>query len=941
MQARAEPPSPARYRWFEPQRNLGHRFGAYLMVLSILPLLVLGIASFEISRSALQTEMQRHLAQLLNERKRYVDLQTEQTEDLIANISGVEAITNGLAARHDPTDNYDRLSMQARIGYILNGYVNIKGLVSIDIFSVNGTQYHVGDTLDVTQPRRHVLDDLRLQAAASTRPVHWAGLVDNVNGNSRHAKVITAAKLLYGYRPQTSERTPLGLLLVNYSTDHLREQFSEQDVAGGGAQMALVDAAGRLIVHPDVQRMGTLIEPALRERLRGESGSFLREADGASTLVHYRRSEPTGWLLVGLVPLAATNAHAAAIGQATGLVVLLCLGVAGVAAVLYSRRVVAPLHQITERFKRLRKDPTLPQQPLPVRGEDDIADLTRCFNAFLEGLQERERAEQALHEAQTERQARLAAEAANEAKSNFLARMSHDLRTPLNAVLGYAQILQRDKSLNERQHAALGTIHSSGQHLLTLINDILDLSKIEAGKLELNPRDVELPAYLKDIAATIRVKAEDKGIGFQCMLSPELPSVVRCDTTRVRQVLLNLLDNAVKFTDTGRVALRVRSMPCEGATAQSDVARLRFEVEDSGVGIAPDQIEASFQPFEQVGDVRRRTGGTGLGLAIGRNLVRVMGGDIQVRSTLGQGTCFWFDLQLPCAETGTAAAPRVRSVIGYRGRPRCVLVVDDVAENRTLVNSLLAPLGFAVLEAENGKEGVQKAQAQRPDLILMDMVMPVMDGLEATRQLRREESMASVPIISVSAIASSADRSRSLSAGANAFLPKPIDYDALITEVGALLQLDWVREGQADADEPPATQGPQRGEQPAAISRTILVADDEPAIVVSLEYLLQQAGYRVLAARDGQEVLETLQRETPDLILLDVMMPRLSGYDVCRKIRENPAWRHIRIVMVTAKGLDTQVHEGLALGADAYVTKPFSNETLLRQVRVQLEGNPV
>ncbi|WP_331645863.1 hybrid sensor histidine kinase/response regulator, partial [Piscinibacter sp.] len=790
----ANPPSPAKHRWFQPQRNIVHRFVAYLMVLSILPLLVLGVASFEISRSALQVEAERHLSQLLNERKRYVDLLTEQAEDLIANVSGVEAITTGLSTPYDPADNYARLSMQARIGYILNGYSNIKGLVSIDIFSPSGAHYHVGDTLDVGKLRGNALDDLRRKAAASTRPVYWAGLVDNVNGNSRHPKVITAAKVIYGFRPETSEQVPLGLLLVNYSPDYLKEQLGQ--LAGGGAvQLALVDEGGRLMVHPEARRVGTLIDAALKERLQGDAGSFLWDVDGATTLVSYRRSEPSGWPLVGFIPLAATNAHAGVIGKATALVVLLCLAVAGIAALSYSRRVVAPLRQITERFKQLRTDPALAQVQLPVRGEDDIAELTRWFNAFLDALHERERAEQALKQAEDERRARLAAEAANEAKSLFLAKMSHELRTPLNAVLGYAQLLKRDGHLTERQALGLNTIHSSGEHLLMLINDILDLSKIEAGKLDLYAEDVDLLRFLNLLADTIRVRAEEKGLVFSLVASPGLPPVVRCDEKRLRQVLLNLLDNAVKFTDRGHVTLRVQ----EGSRAESGAAsapqqpaRLRFEVEDSGVGIAEEQLEASFQPFEQVGAVHRRAGGTGLGLAISRQLVRLMGSDIQVRSVVDQGTCFGFELALPRAETGIESTPAARSVIGYHGEPKRVLVIDDMAENRALVNDFLAPLGFEIFEAENGKVGLAKAQSLRPDLILMDMVMPEMDGLEATRRLRREPELAAVPIISVSAIASNADRSSSLAAGANAFLPKPIDFDALTSEMGMLLRLAWI-----------------------------------------------------------------------------------------------------------------------------------------------------
>ncbi|NRF68105.1 response regulator [Aquincola sp. S2] len=789
------PPRASKRRWFEPQRNIAHRFIAYLALSSILPLLLLGFASFEISRSALRSEAERHLSQLLIERKRYVDLQTEQTEDLIANISGVEAISTGLATPFDPADNYARLSMQARMGYILNGYVNIKGLVSIDLFSERGAQYHVGDTLDVGPLRRDVLDELRRQAAASTRPVHWVGLVDNVNRNSRVPQVITAAKLLYGLRPGTAEQVPLGLLLVNYNPNYLREQFGE--VAGGGAvQLALLDGAGRLMVHPDVRRVGSLVDGAMKDQLQGDAGSFLWDRNGAPALVSFRRSEPSGWPLVGFVSLEAINAHAGAIGQATALVALLCLAVAGIAAVSYSRRVVAPLRHITERFAQLRGDRALPQQHLPVQGDDDIAELSRGFNAFLDGLHERERAERALQDADAERRARLAAEAASEAKSLFLAKMSHDLRTPLNAVLGYAQILKRDKTLTARQAMGLNTIQSSGEHLLMLINDILDLSKIEAGKLELQLEDIDLAEFLRQIGDTIRVKAEEKGLAFELAAAPDLPAALRCDHKRLRQVLLNLLDNAVKFTDSGRVSLRVRPLAADPVqpALPPGIVRLRFEVEDSGVGIAPQQIEASFRPFEQVGETRRRAAGTGLGLAISRQLVRVMGGDVQVRSVPGAGTSFWFDLPLAFTDVRPQRAPPQRAATGYQGRPRRVLVIDDVAANRALVHSFLVPLGFEVFEADNGQAGVEKAQSLQPDLVLMDMFMPVMDGLEATRQLRMTPPCEAVPIISVSAIASSSDRSLSLAAGADAFLPKPIDFDALTNEVGRLLKLSWTYE---------------------------------------------------------------------------------------------------------------------------------------------------
>ena len=765
------------------RRGATHVFAAYVMLLSILPLLGLGFASFEISRSALQNEAERHLTQLLHERKRFIDLQTEQVEGLIANVSGVEAITTGLAAPYDPADDYTRLLMQARIGYILNGYVNLKGLVSIDIFARNGAHYHVGDTLDVGHIRRELLEDLRRQAAASTRPVHWAGIVDNVNASSQHARVITAAKALYSFRPGAAEPLPLGLLLVNYDAAALQEPFGVPGT-GDSIRLALVDGQGRLVSHSDARRIGTMLDARLREHLNSASGDFDWTADGGKLLIKYLRSEPSGWLLVGFIPLAAINAQAATIAKATALVVLLCLGLALAAAASYSRRVVRPLRRITQRFQQLQGGGVPAQEHLPVQGAADVAELTRWFNAFLDGLRERERAEQ---QALAERRARLVAEAASEAKSLFLAKMSHELRTPLNAVLGYAQILKRDARLDERQKQGLSTIHSSGMHLLALINDILDLAKIEAGKLELSATGVDLADFLHVINDTLRVKAEEKGLAFVYEPAPGLPRAVCLDDRRLRQVLLNLLGNAVKFTEQGEVRLRVLALPAAGAAS----TRLRFEIVDTGPGIAAHELDTAFQPFEQVGDGRSRADGTGLGLAISRQLVRLMGSDIHVDSIVGQGSCFSFELELPRAQLPAAAAPAALQIAGYEGPRKKVLVVDDVADNRSLAVHFLEPLGFEMFEAADGLQALEFAQALRPDLILMDVVMPRMDGLQATRALRGLPAFQSLPIIAASAISSRADEAKSLAAGADAFLPKPLDFERLLERIAALLKLRW------------------------------------------------------------------------------------------------------------------------------------------------------
>ncbi len=380
------------------------------------------------------------------------------------------------------------------------------------------------------------------------------------------------------------------------------------------------------------------------------------------------------------------------------------------------------------------------------------------------------------------------AEVASHAKSAFLASMSHELRTPLNAVLGYAQILKRDKKLGESQLPALDTIEKSGKHLLMLINDLLDLSKIEAGKLELRAVAIDLRAFLQVVTDIIQVKAEEKNLSFVFDAATDLPPAVRADEMRLRQMLLNLLGNAVKFTDRGKVTLRVRCFPHDDTQA-----RLRFEVQDTGIGMAQDQLQSIFQPFEQVGDIQRRAGGTGLGLTITRQLVRLMGSDIHVESKPGEGSQFWFELVLPL-EAKMAILPEDLIAIGYQGARRTVLVVDDVDANRAVIVDLLRPLGFAIHEAANGREGVAQAQALIPDLIVMDVRMPVMDGLEATRLIRQTATLRQVPIIVVSASATPDDQAESMVAGANAFFVKPVDQRCLLEQIGQDLKLTWTYE---------------------------------------------------------------------------------------------------------------------------------------------------
>jgi len=383
------------------------------------------------------------------------------------------------------------------------------------------------------------------------------------------------------------------------------------------------------------------------------------------------------------------------------------------------------------------------------------------------------------------------AEVASQAKSEFLANMSHELRTPLNGILGYAQILQRDMNLTTIQRDGLTTIYNSGHHLLTLINDVLDLAKIEARRLEVHPADLALPNFLHGIVDMMHMAAQQKQLQLLFTEEGNLPVIIEADGKRLRQVLLNLLGNAVKFTDHGSVSFCVTVVTQEEPVP--DRCRLRFEVQDTGVGIQPDELKTIFQPFEQVGDVQYRAEGTGLGLAISQRLVELMGGKIEATSVVGEGSLFAFEADFAVSmETAVIQqSPPSQHIIGYDGAQRRILVVDDRLENRQVLLNLLEPLGFEIALAENGKEALHQVVNFQPDLIFMDLVMPVMMGFEAVKTIREMPSYKQLPIIAISASVLEIDRESSQRVGCDNFLMKPIEVDKLFEVLQSYLELTW------------------------------------------------------------------------------------------------------------------------------------------------------
>ncbi|MEG4322543.1 MULTISPECIES: PAS domain S-box protein [unclassified Microcoleus] len=429
--------------------------------------------------------------------------------------------------------------------------------------------------------------------------------------------------------------------------------------------------------------------------------------------------------------------------------------------------------------------------------------------------------------------AALAAETANRAKSEFLANMSHELRTPLNGVLGYAQIIKIDKHLNSEHQESLSNIQQCGEHLLMLIDDVLDLSKIEARKMELYPEELNFLNFTKNIANLFQMRADEKGIYFKYEEVSPLPSCVSLDQKRLRQILINLLSNAVKFTNSGGVTFKVGYVGteawsrCQGEhyefsllsaemkqnylrfsqnkLTEKNTLKIRFQVEDSGIGIDQSKLDEIFLPFHQVGG-NTFVEGTGLGLSISQKLAKLMGSEIRVNSTLGKGSTFWLDLELPAAKRYLEMSPLrdKRWIVGFVGNKRKVLIVDDNQLNRDLLCRLLRRLGFEICEAQNGKECLYKAVEFQPDVILMDLRMPVMDGLETTRRLRKLPALKDVVLIALSASVFEATQQESLLAGCNDFLPKPIEANHFLEQLRVHLGLEWIYEESSDSKQPTA-----------------------------------------------------------------------------------------------------------------------------------------